>query len=83
MFGIFDAKHVDADVDEIVKELETADAEMIEALNGELDALEERKAALDVEVEEKRKAAEAVALGAGKKIEERKDDKKMTNLEVT
>lgn len=67
---------------EIVKELETADAEMIEALNGELDALEERKAALDVEVEEKRKAAEAVALGAGKEIETRKDDKKMTNLEV-
>ena len=67
---------------EIIKELETADAEMIENLNGELDALEERKSALDLEVEEKRKAAEAVALGAGKTIEKRKDDKKMTNLEV-
>lgn len=67
---------------EIVKDLETADAETIEAFNAELDALEERKAALDIEVEEKRKAAEAVALGAGKEIEKRKDEKKMTNLEV-
>lgn len=67
---------------EIVKELETADAETIEKINGELDDLEARKAALDLEVEEKRKAAEAVALGAGKEIEVRKDDKKMTNLEV-
>lgn len=67
---------------EIVNELADADKEMIEALNTELDNLEERKKALDNEVEEKRKAAEAVALGAGKKIETRKDDKKMTNLEV-
>lgn len=67
---------------EIVKELETADAETIEKFNDELDALEERKNALDLEVEEKRKAAEAVALGAGKEIEVRKDNKKMTNLEV-
>lgn len=67
---------------EIVTELETADAETIEALNVELDAIEERKSALELEVEEKRKVAEAVALGAGKEIEKRKDDKKMTNLEV-
>lgn len=67
---------------EIVKELETADAATIEAINAELDVIEERNAALELEVEEKRKAAEAVALGAGKKIEERKDDKKMSNLEV-
>lgn len=67
---------------EIVKELETADAATIDAINIELDALEERKKNLDAEVEEKRKAAEAVAMGAGKTIETRKDDKKMTNLEV-
>ena len=67
---------------EIVTELAEANKETIEALNGELDVLEERKNALEVEVEEKRKAAEAVAHGAGKEIETRKDDKKMTNLEV-
>lgn len=79
---LFGFEEIETRRSEIVKELETADAETIEALNGELDAIEERKAALDLEVEEKRKAAEAVALGAGKEIETRKDDKKMTNLEV-
>ena len=79
---IFGYEEIETRRSEIVKELETADAETIEKFNVELDALEERKAALDLEVEEKRKAAEAVALGAGKEIEKRKDDKKMTNLEV-
>lgn len=79
---LFGFEEIETRRSEIIKELETADAEMIENLNGELDALEERKSALDLEVEEKRKAAEAVALGAGKTIEKRKDDKKMTNLEV-
>lgn len=79
---LFGFEEIETRRSQIVKELETADAETIEALNGELDVLEERKAALDLEVEEKRKAAEAVALGAGKEIETRKDDKKMTNLEV-
>ena len=79
---LFGYEQIETRRSEIVKELETADAETIEAFNAELDALEERKNALDVEVEEKRKAAEAVALGAGKEIETRKDDKKMTNLEV-
>jgi len=67
---------------EIVNELAEADKEMIEALNTELDNLEERKRTLEAEVEEKRKAAEAVALGAGKEIETRKEDKTMSNLEV-
>lgn len=79
---LFGFEEIETRRSEIVKELETADAETIEKINAELDALEERKSALDHEVEEKRKAAEAVALGAGKTIEERKDDKKMTNLEV-
>lgn len=67
---------------EILKEIETADAAGIDAINGELDLLEERKRALDVEVEEKRKAAEAVALGAGKEIEKRKESHKMTEREI-
>lgn len=79
---LFGFEEIETRRSEIVKELETANAETIEKFNEELDALEERKSALDHEVEEKRKAAEAVALGAGKTIEERKDDKKMTNLEV-
>ena len=67
---------------EIVKELETADAETIKVLDAELDNLTERKSTLEAEIKERNKAAEAVANGAGKTIETRKDDKKMTNLEV-
>ena len=66
---------------EIAAETADADKDQIEALNAELDSIEERKAALKLEVEEKRKAAEAVAKGAGKEIE-RKEDRKMTNKEV-
>lgn len=79
---LFGFEEIETRRSEIVKELETADAETIDAINAELDVLEERKKALEVEVEEKRKAAEAVALGAGKEIETRKDERKMTNLEV-
>lgn len=66
----------------IAIETDSADAEAIETLNAELEMIEERKKALDLEIEEQKKAAEAVANGAGKEIETRKEDKKMTNLEV-
>ena len=67
---------------EIAAETADADAEKLEALNKELDDIEERKQALDLEIEEKRKAAEAVANGEGTVIEERKEDKKMTDKEI-
>lgn len=60
---------------EIATETETADAEMLEALNAELESIEERRRALDAEAEEMRKAAEEVANGAGKKIEVREEEK--------
>ena len=66
----------------IATETEEADAEKLDALNAELEAIEERTKALNLEIEESRKAAEAVANGAGKKIETRKEDKAMTNMEV-
>lgn len=66
----------------IVTETADADAEALEALNTELDAIEERKLALKKEAEEQRKAAEAVAMGAGKAIETRKEKETMTNKEV-
>lgn len=66
----------------IATETEEADAEKLDALNAELEAIEERTMALNLEIEASRKAAEAVANGAGKEIETRKDEKKMTNLEI-
>ena len=67
---------------EIATETADADAGKVEELNAELDAIEERKKALNLEVEETRKAAEAVANGAGSEVEKREEDKTMTNKEI-
>jgi len=66
----------------IAEETKEADNEQLEALNAELDLIEERRIVLANEAEESRKAADAVAKGAGKAIETRKEDKAMTNMEV-
>ena len=67
---------------EIAEEIKTADKEAIETLNAELDAIEERKTALNKEIEGKRQAAAAVATGAGQTIETRKETQTMTNKEI-
>ena len=66
---------------EIAEETATADSEMLETLNAELDAIEERRNALNIEIEERKAAAEKVAEGKGKEIETRKEEI-MTNLEI-
>lgn len=67
---------------EIAAETADADKDQIEALNAELDSIEERKKALNIEVEKRKKDAEAVASGKGKEVEKRKEVEKMTNKEV-
>ena len=67
---------------QIAAETAEADKEQLEALNAELDAIEERKTALKTEVEERRKAAEAVAAGAGKEVRKGKEVETMTNKEI-
>ena len=66
----------------IAAETTEADADQLEALNAELDAIEERKKALKIEVEERKKAAEAVAAGAGKEVRKGKEVETMTNKEI-
>ena len=66
----------------IAVETADADAEMLEELNAELDNIEERKSALNIEIEERKKAAKAVAAGAGQEIEKREEVKPMTNKEI-
>ena len=66
----------------IAAETAEADADQLEALNAELDAIEERKKALKSEVEERKKAAEAVAAGAGKEVRKGKEVETMTNKEI-
>ena len=67
---------------EIAEETATADKDMLEMLNAELDAIEERKAVLNLEIEQRKAAAEQVAKGNGKEIETRKEIETMTNKEV-
>lgn len=67
---------------EIAAETAEADGEMLTALNDELDAITERRTALKLEVETRRKAAEAVASGAGMTVETRKENEQMTNKEI-
>lgn len=67
---------------EIAEETATADKEKLEELNAELDNITERKAALQEEIETRKKAAEAVAKGAGEEIEKVEEKKTMTNKEV-
>ena len=67
---------------EIATETAGADKEQLETLSAELDAIEERKAAVIAENEARKKAAEAVADGKGEIIEERKEVHKMTDMEI-
>ena len=73
----------------IATETAEADKEQLEALNAELDAIEERRAILKEEAEkareelEKRKAAAAAVVeGAGTIIESPKENRTMTNKEI-
>lgn len=66
---------------EIAEETKFANAEQLEQLKAELDAIDERKKALNDEIEETRKKAAEVANGCGEEIEERKENK-MTIKEV-
>lgn len=73
---------------EIAEETREATAETLETLTAELDAIEERKAAIMAEAVEKRAQAAAVINGAGEVIEvieekeENKEERKMADIEV-
>lgn len=66
---------------QVAEETRDADAETLEALNEELGIIEERKAQMNAEIEERKAAAAAVVKGAGKVLEEAKE-KTMTEKEV-
>ena len=68
---------------EIAAETAEADAETIEKLNNELEAIEERKLGLNREVEERKQTIEEVLEGKGTEIEPIIEERKvMTNKEV-
>ena len=65
---------------EIAEEVKEADKDALERLNAELDSIEERKAVLQKENEERAKAIEEVIKMDGEKIEE--EERTMTNKEI-
>lgn len=68
---------------EIAEEVKTADSESLDTLSEELDAIEERKAIIKAEADEKRAAMEEVLSGAGETIEEKQEERKtMDNKEI-
>lgn len=73
-----DAEGVESRAAEIAEEMRAEGADL-DALNAEIDALEQRKAVL---AEESRQAAQAVAAGAGTIIEKAKETHKMTIDEI-
>ena len=77
-----DIEQIDTRNAEIVDELREADAEGIERLNVELDAIRERRAQIKLEVEQRKADMSAVIKGQGDVIEEVKDERKVTTMEV-
>lgn len=68
---------------EIAEEVKTADSESLDTLSEELDAIEERKAIIKAEADEKRAAMEEVLSGKGEPIEEKQEERKtMDNKEI-
>lgn len=75
---LLNIEQVEARAAEIVAELADADAEGIERLNAEIDAIEERKAQIFAEIEQRKKDVAAVVSGRGDVIEKHEERKQNT-----
>lgn len=67
---------------EIAEETREADAEKIDALNAEMDLIEERKTAVLAEIEERKADMEAVVAGQGQPAEIIPEERTMSNMEI-
>lgn len=61
---------------EIAEEVKTAESDALDTLSEELDAIEERKAIIKAEADEKRAAMEEVLAGKGEPIEVKQEERK-------
>ena len=64
----------------IAEETRDASEEILAELSAELDMIEERKAIIKAEADEKRKAMEEVLKGEGEVIEEKQEERKMSDV---
>ena len=80
---VLDAEQIEARKAELKVELEAAETdEAMDAIKAENDLLEERKAQIKLEVEQRKADMAAVIKGQGDVIEEVKDERKVTTMEM-
>ena len=80
---VLDAEQIEARKAELRAELETAETnEAMDAIKAENDLLEERMAQIKLEIEQRKLDLSAVIHGDGEVIEEVKDERKVTNMEM-
>ena len=78
-----DMEQIEARSAELTSEIEIAETnEAMDAIQNELDAIEERKAQIKLEVEQRKADMAAVIKGQGDVVEEVKDERKVTTMEV-
>ena len=78
-----DYEQLEARKAELVTELEAAETnEAMDSIQAEFDAIDERKAQIRLEVEQRKADMAAVIKGQGDVIEEVKDERKVTTMEV-
>ena len=80
---MLDAEQIDARSAELASEIEKAETnEAMDAIQSEMEALEERKAQIRLEVEQRKADMAAVIKGQGDVIEEVKDERKVNTMEM-
>ena len=80
---VLDAEQIDARSAELASEIEVAETnEAMDAIQAEMEAIEERKATIKLEVEQRKADMAAVIQGHGDVVEEVKDERKVTTMEV-
>ena len=80
---MLDAEQIDARSAELASEIEKAETnEAMDAIQSEMEAIEERRAQIRLEVEQRKADMAAVIKGQGDGIEGIKDERKVTTMEV-
>ena len=80
---MLDAEQIDARSAEIASEIEIAETnEAMDAIQSEMEAIEERRAQIRLEVEQRKADMAAVIKGQGDVIEEVKDERKVNTMEM-
>ena len=80
---MLDIEQIEARSAELASEIEIAETnEAMDAIQNELDAIEERKAQIRLEVEQRKADMAAVIKGQGDVIEEVRDERKLETMEV-